>query len=245
MTHLVSGMSPAGSVAISFHRNDNDRRPPREIVTGKLLGDPAGTWEERLAASDMRLAKLIKPRMAKDSMISDYILIPMLRAIADGVRTQNALADKLDVAVSTIAGRVSQALRREFIEARRDRLPGSGSYAIYFISDSGRDFLERHAEAIVKTPRDFTRADGPKLKKRHIPVSFLRNAILDAIADGNWHSAAQIAEKIDRDSNAVSSAARRAVDHGHIERDDTAGIGSKALYRITGAGRYYRETGIA
>lgn len=240
MTHVISGMSPCGSVAISFRRNDNDRKPARVVFMPN--DGPGATWEERVAASQARLAKLVKPRMVYETAVSDYVLLPLLAEIASGVTTQVALKNKLAMAASTVSGRCSLAVNRGLIEARRERSGPACNNTFYVLSQSGERFLEANRDALAQVPK----SDGnTKRKPERLRPNILRNAILDAMMAGQWMSSAAISEAIGRDSNAVSAAARRCVEWGYLERDDTAGIGTKALYRITEAGRYFRSTGIA
>lgn len=224
-----------------FRMTDVDRRRERKVVRQPNDG-PGATWEERVAASNARLANLMKPRMAAETTISDYVLLPVLAEIEDGVSTNSALKSRLHISASTVSGRCAAALRRGLIEARRDRTAPNASNTFYVLSDAGLKFLDAHREVIKRAPK----SDGKVLgKSERLRPNALRNAILDAVHSGEWMSAAAIAQAIGRDSNAVSSAARRCVEWGYLERDDTTGIGTKALYRISDAGRYFRETGVA
>jgi hypothetical protein len=42
--------------AVAFRRNDNDRKAPRAVVTGALLGDPPSDLEQRRADAAHRAA---------------------------------------------------------------------------------------------------------------------------------------------------------------------------------------------
>lgn len=59
---VARGISGAALGDIVFHRNANDRRPPREVVTAKLLGDPPPDLEARRANPGARLTPAPRPR---------------------------------------------------------------------------------------------------------------------------------------------------------------------------------------
>lgn len=57
MSRAMSG--GAGFHDISYRRTDQDRRPPRQVLTAVLLGDPL---PDRLDRAEALRAKLLPPR---------------------------------------------------------------------------------------------------------------------------------------------------------------------------------------
>lgn len=224
-----------------FRLTDIDRRRERKVVRMPNDG-PGMTWDERMALSEARLSKLVKPKRGEehigDSMVNDYAMGRVLTCIKRGIITQQTIAAELQLAISTIASRCAEACRRGYITARRDRVLYSKTF--YRLTEDGERFLAANP---VRKPVDHeTKAEK---KATNIPPSPLRDSILAYLCSGEWRTASQIAKAINKDSNHVSAAARRGVDYGHVEMRGAGGIGSIASYRITDEGRAYLKTGRA
>ena len=225
-----------------FRVTDVDRRQERKVFRRENDG-PMGTWEERLALSDRRREKLVKPRYGEDTADSEaLVLVPILQSIIADINSQIAMHEHLGLAISTIASRCSQAARRGLIEARRVRMGAGGKDGIrifYAATRDGVHFVEANKAEYAKRMAFYERKAVEAPNKRFVPPSPLRTAILMALADGEWKSVSQIVKIIDRDSSTTSSCAARCVGNGFLERQGGGGYGSAALYRITDDGKLY------
>ena len=214
-----------------FRVNDIDRRRDRKVVWRQNDG-PGMTWEERVARSQALLAKLNKNARPADSMVMGHVLLPVLRAISEGIDTQKTIAEATKKGVGTIAARVSEALRQGLIVSRRDRT--QKGCAVYRLTKDGEAFMASYQ---VKKPDDFERSVAPKAT--YTPPPSRRHEVLTFLADGQWRQAIEIAEYMGRVSNQASAAVRRCVEAGYAEQMGGTGIGTRAAYRITAEGLDY------
>lgn len=215
-----------------FRVTDIERRRERKIVWRPNDG-PGMSLEERQARSEALMAKLVRKPQQTDSMVTGHVLLPLLKAIADGVKTQKAIAKVTKLAISTIAARCSEASRKGYITSCRAK--SNSLLAIYSLTKEGTAFIASYEG---RKPQNFVREAVPRASP-YAPPATRRDAILTFLMDGEWRSAAELGEEIGTGSNRASAAVRRCVEAGLAEQKGGYGVGTKGAYRITDKGREY------
>ena len=129
--------TPGGAPAVSFRRNENDRRPPREVVTAKLLGDPKPNRFEE--------AEKIRRRvMAKVITLEPVSVQELLKALLVKPMGGREVSERLGCSPSAASDRAKRARAMGYLEMREHRMR-CGRVTIYRITQSGRDYLEEVA----------------------------------------------------------------------------------------------------
>jgi hypothetical protein len=129
-THLFLG----GSCIPKFRRNENDRRPPREVVTGRLMGDPKATRDADAEAIRRRI-------MAKVVASTPVTVVGLLQALLASPMGATEVCRLLDCSPSAASDRAKRARALGCLEMREHRSNG-GRKKVYYVTDAGREFLE-------------------------------------------------------------------------------------------------------
>lgn len=130
MSNVVIFMRPQAQPP---RRAQTTRRPPREVVTGRLLGDPI---PDRLQHSETLRAKLVRPRATVPDEVSDPRIVQVLRPLEHGSRQINEIADTAAINRASINWRVTPIVRSGLITSQR-----KGPKVFYSLSEEGRDYL--------------------------------------------------------------------------------------------------------
>ncbi len=103
----IHGTGPAGHATFHVYtarRTEADRRPPRAILTGLLMGDPR---PDRYAVSDAIRTRLCGA--VPDEPVIPAKVLAVLEALADGPLTLADLSDEMAVSLSAGSDRAQAA----------------------------------------------------------------------------------------------------------------------------------------
>lgn len=103
----IHGTGPAGHATFHVYtarRTEADRRPPRAILTGLLMGDPR---PDRYALSEAIRTRLFG--VLPDEPVVPAKVLAVLEALADGPLTLADLADEMAVSLSAGSDRAQAA----------------------------------------------------------------------------------------------------------------------------------------
>jgi hypothetical protein len=103
----IHGTGPAGHAtfhAYTARRTEADRRPPRAILTGLLMGDPR---PDRYALSEAIRTRLFGATL--DEPVVPAKVLAVLEALADGPLTLADLSDEMAVSLSAGSDRAQAA----------------------------------------------------------------------------------------------------------------------------------------
>ncbi|MET3664865.1 hypothetical protein [Caulobacter sp. 1776] len=130
----IPATGPAGHAPIhaySARRTDADRRPPRAVLTARLMGDPR---PDRYALSEAIRSRLCGA--AQDEPVVPAKVLAVLEALAEGALTLADLADEMAVSLSAGSDRAQAARLLGLIERLGGRPCRVG------LTPAGRDALE-------------------------------------------------------------------------------------------------------
>ena len=130
MSNVVNFARPKAPIP---QRATTGRRPPREVVTGRLLGGPI---PDRLQHSEALRAKLVRPRATVPDEVSDPRVVQVLRPLEHGSRQIFEIADTAAINRASINWRVTPIVRSGLITSKR-----IGPKVFYSLSEEGRDYL--------------------------------------------------------------------------------------------------------
>lgn len=103
----IHGTGPAGHATFHVYttrRTEADRRPPRAVLTGLLMGDPR---PDRYALSEAIRTRLFG--VLPDEPVVPAKVLAVLEALADGPLTLADLADEMAVSLSAGSDRAQAA----------------------------------------------------------------------------------------------------------------------------------------
>ena len=115
----IHATGPAGHApvpAYTARRTEADRRPPRAVVTGLLMGDPR---PDRYALSEAIRVRLYGAAPAEPVVPAKVMAV--LEALSDGPLTLAELADDMAVSLSAGGDRAQAARRLGLVERLGDR----------------------------------------------------------------------------------------------------------------------------
>lgn len=127
---------PAGHApfhAYTARRTDSDRRPPRAVLTARLMGDPR---PDRYAVSETIRARLCGATPDEPAVPAKVLAV--VEALADGPLTLADLADEMAVSLSAGGERALAARRLGLVER------GGGRPCRVSLTSAGRAALEAH-----------------------------------------------------------------------------------------------------
>jgi predicted Rossmann fold nucleotide-binding protein DprA/Smf involved in DNA uptake len=110
----IHATGPAGHAPVfvySARRTESDRRPPRAVLTARLMGDPR---PDRYVISDAIRTRLCGA-MPAEPVVSAKVLA-VLEALADGPLTLAHLADEMAVSLSAGSERAQAARLMGLVE---------------------------------------------------------------------------------------------------------------------------------
>jgi len=110
----IHGTGPAGHATFHVYtarRTEADRRPPRAILTGLLMGDPR---PDRYALSEAIRTRLFGV-LPEEPVVPSKVLA-VLEALADGPLTLADLADEMAVSLSAGSDRAQAARLSGLVE---------------------------------------------------------------------------------------------------------------------------------